>query len=69
MMGYYIPARPSKNAVHLAALRKAAEQLDAILTASGSTENDLVTELRKPVGAIERPAPEMIVLDGIVMEG
>lgn len=47
MMGYYIPARPSKNAVHLAALRKAAEQLDAILTASGSTENDLVTEFKE----------------------
>ena len=46
-VGYYIPARPNKTAAHLSALRKAAEQLDALLTASGSSEDDLVNEFKK----------------------
>ena len=33
-VGYYIPARPSKDAAHLAALRTAAAQLDALLAAA-----------------------------------
>ena len=46
-VGYYIPARPSKNAAHLAALRTAAAQLDALLAASGATEEELVSEFKQ----------------------
>ena len=46
-VGYYIPARPSKNAAHLAALRTAAERLDALLAESGVTEDDLVNEFKE----------------------
>jgi antitoxin (DNA-binding transcriptional repressor) of toxin-antitoxin stability system len=46
-VGYYIPARPSKDAVNLAALRKAAEQLDALLAAKGVTEEQLVNDFQE----------------------
>ena len=46
-VGYYIPARPSKNTAHLAALRKAAAQLDTLLAASGATEEELVNEFKE----------------------
>ena len=46
-VGYYIPARPSKNAVHLAALRAAARQLDALLAESGASEDELVSEFKE----------------------
>src|SRR4051794_3697930 len=46
-VGYYIPARPSKDAAHVAALRTAAEQLDALLAASGATEDELVNDFKE----------------------
>ena len=46
-VGYYIPARPSKDVAQLAALRKAAEQLDALVAAKGVTEDELVNEFKE----------------------
>jgi PHD/YefM family antitoxin component YafN of YafNO toxin-antitoxin module len=46
-VGYYIPAHPSKDSAHLAALRTAAAQLDALLVASGATEEELVNEFKE----------------------
>lgn len=46
-VGYYIPARPSKGAADLAALRKAADQLEALLAASGASEDELVNDFRE----------------------
>ena len=46
-MGYYIPARPSKDAAHVAALRTAAAQLDALLAASGAAEDELVNDFKE----------------------
>ena len=46
-MGYYIPARPSKDVAHVAALRTAAAQLDALLAASGATEDELVNDFKE----------------------
>jgi len=46
-VGYYIPTRPSKNVAHLAALRTAAAQLDALLAASGVSEEELVSEFKE----------------------
>lgn len=45
-VGYYIPARPSKDAADLAALRAAAAQLDALLAASGVTEDEIVKDFK-----------------------
>ncbi len=46
-VGYYIPARPSKDASHLAALKTAAAQLDALVAASGVSEDELVNEFKE----------------------
>jgi antitoxin (DNA-binding transcriptional repressor) of toxin-antitoxin stability system len=46
-VGYYIPARPSRNELDLTALRNAAAQLDALLAASGATEDELVNEFKE----------------------
>ncbi len=46
-VGYYIPARPSRDVAHVAALRTAAAQLDALLAASGATEDELVNDFKK----------------------
>jgi antitoxin (DNA-binding transcriptional repressor) of toxin-antitoxin stability system len=46
-VGYYIPTRPNKDAAHVAALRKAAEQLDALLAAKGVTEDQLVNDFKE----------------------
>jgi hypothetical protein len=46
-VGYYIPARPSRDVAHLAALRTAAARLDALVAASGSTEDELVNEFKE----------------------
>lgn len=54
-IGYYIPAHPGKKTADLDALRRAARQLDALLAASGATEDELVNEFkearRKPKGS------------------
>ena len=46
-VGYYIPAHPSKDAAHVAALRTTAAQLDALLAASGATEDELVKDFKE----------------------
>ena len=48
-VGYYIPAHASKKApYHLAALRTATAQLDALLTASGaSKKEELVNDFKE----------------------
>jgi antitoxin (DNA-binding transcriptional repressor) of toxin-antitoxin stability system len=46
-LGYYIPARPSRNELDLTALRNAAAQLDALLAASGVTEDELVNDFKE----------------------
>lgn len=46
-VGYYIPAHPSRNTADLDALRRAAQQLDALLAASGATEDELVNEFKE----------------------
>ena len=46
-VGYYIPARPTKKAADLAALRAAAAQLDKLLASTGASEDELVDEFRE----------------------
>jgi len=46
-VGYYIPARPSRGAAHMAALRKAAGHLDALLAAKGVTEDELMRDFKE----------------------
>ena len=46
-VGYYIPAHANKDSANLAALRKAAAQLDARLAASGVTEDELVNDFKE----------------------
>jgi len=46
-VGYYIPARQGKDSAQLAALRKAAQQLDALLAANGVTEDDLLSQFKE----------------------
>ena len=46
-VGYYIPVRASKSSAHLAALRTAASQLDALLAASGATEDELINDFKE----------------------
>ena len=50
-VGYYIPARPNKEAAHVAALRTAAAQLDALLAVSGATEDELVNDFKQVRGS------------------
>jgi hypothetical protein len=46
-VGYYIPARASRSSADLAALRTAAAQLDALLAASGTGEDELVEDFKQ----------------------
>lgn len=46
-VGYYIPAHANRDSANLAALRKAAAQLDALLAASGVTEDELVNDFKE----------------------
>ncbi len=46
-VGYYIPAHANRDSANLAALRKAAAQLDALLVASGVTEEELVNDFKE----------------------
>ena len=50
-VGFYIPARRKRRDADLDALRRAGEQLDALIAAAGTTEDELVAdfkELRRP---------------------
>lgn len=46
-VGYYIPVRRKDKAAHIASLRKAAAKLDALIAASGATEDELVEEFEQ----------------------
>lgn len=45
-IGFYIPARRRPGEEDVEALRRAAERLDAMLVASGATEETLVNEFK-----------------------
>ena len=47
VVGYYIPARRSKELSDLAALKLAWSKLDALLAASGVTEEELVEDFKR----------------------
>jgi antitoxin (DNA-binding transcriptional repressor) of toxin-antitoxin stability system len=49
-VGFYIPARRKRKDADLDALRRAGEQLDALIAAAGTTED----ERRAPLGARRR---------------
>lgn len=46
-IGFYIPARRKQNEADLEALRRAGEQLDALIAAAGVSEEDLVSDFRQ----------------------
>lgn len=46
-VGFYIPARQSRNAVQMTALHAAAAQLEALVAASGATEDELVNDFKE----------------------
>ena len=46
-VGYFIPARRKRTEEERAALKDAAAQLDALLTAKGITEDELVADFKR----------------------
>jgi antitoxin (DNA-binding transcriptional repressor) of toxin-antitoxin stability system len=46
-VGFYIPARRKRKEADLEALRRAGEQLDALIVAAGAGEDELVEEFKK----------------------
>ena len=46
-VGYYIPARRKRSEEERTALKEAAAQLDALLTAKGVTEDELVADFKR----------------------
>jgi antitoxin (DNA-binding transcriptional repressor) of toxin-antitoxin stability system len=47
-VGFYVPARRKREQADLEALRKAGEQLDAMIAAAGITEDELVEDFNAP---------------------
>ena len=45
-IGFYIPARKTTSEADLEALRRAGEQLDALIAASGSSEDEMAAEFK-----------------------
>jgi antitoxin (DNA-binding transcriptional repressor) of toxin-antitoxin stability system len=45
-VGFYVPARRKREQADLEALRKAGEQLDAMIAAAGTTEDELVEDFK-----------------------
>jgi antitoxin (DNA-binding transcriptional repressor) of toxin-antitoxin stability system len=45
-VGFYIPARRKQKDADLDALRRAGEQLDALIAAAGTTEDELVADFK-----------------------
>ncbi len=55
-VGFYIPARRKRTDADLDALRRAGEQLDALIAAAGTTEDELVADfkdLRRPARKVK----------------
>jgi hypothetical protein len=46
-VGFYVPARPKRREADLDALRKAGEQLDALIAAAGAGEDELIDDFKK----------------------
>ena len=46
-IGYFIPARHKRSEAERTALKEAAAQLDALLTAKGVTEDELVADFKR----------------------
>ena len=46
-VGFYVPARRKQREADLDALRKAGEQLDALIAAAGVGEEELVNDFKK----------------------
>ncbi|MGH9674295.1 MAG: type II toxin-antitoxin system Phd/YefM family antitoxin [Bryobacteraceae bacterium] len=46
-VGFYIPARRTRSEADLDALRRAGEQLDALIAASGASEDELVEDFKE----------------------
>jgi PHD/YefM family antitoxin component YafN of YafNO toxin-antitoxin module len=46
-VGYYIPARRKRSEEERSALKEAAARLDALLTAKGVTEDELVADFKR----------------------
>ena len=46
-VGYYIPARRKRSEEERSALKAAAARLDALLTAKGVTEDELVADFKR----------------------
>ena len=45
-VGFYIPARPQRSAADLEALKRAGERLDALISAAGASEEDLMEDFK-----------------------
>lgn len=45
-LGFYVPAPQRPQEENLEALRRAGEQLDALISSSGATEEELVNEFK-----------------------
>ena len=45
-LGYYIPTQPTRRKSEVAALRRAARKLDALLATWGASEDELVSEFK-----------------------
>jgi antitoxin (DNA-binding transcriptional repressor) of toxin-antitoxin stability system len=45
-VGFYIPARRKRSEADLDALRRAGERLDALISAAGATEDELVEDFK-----------------------
>lgn len=45
-IGFFVPARRRPGEEDIEALRRAGERLDALLTAAGATEEELVSEFK-----------------------
>jgi hypothetical protein len=45
-LGFYVPAPQRPQEENLEALRRAGEQLDALIASSGATEEELVNEFK-----------------------
>jgi len=46
-VGFYLPARRKHREADLEALRRAGEQLDAMIAAAGATEDELAEDFKK----------------------
>jgi hypothetical protein len=46
-IGFYVPARRKPTEADLAALRAAGQQLDALISAAGTSEDELAGDFRR----------------------